>query len=138
MYELLSVEETARPEEIKAAFKRQARQWHPDACPSSGDRRFFAQQFMRAREAYVVLSDPMRREGYDCALRASVTPGCWAATLGGGIIFRKSGDSARARGQGGSGDWASQLEGLKRRRASGTPTTWGSRIRSANQSGPSE
>ena len=63
MYEVLAVEETAGPAEIKAAYRREARRWHPDACPGGADR------FMAAREAYEVLSDPERRRGYDIQLR---------------------------------------------------------------------
>ncbi|RLN19606.1 hypothetical protein C2845_PM02G27520 [Panicum miliaceum] len=38
MYEVLAVEEMAGPEEIKAAYRRAARWWHPDACPGGADR----------------------------------------------------------------------------------------------------
>uniref|UniRef100_A0A0D9VTH4 J domain-containing protein n=1 Tax=Leersia perrieri TaxID=77586 RepID=A0A0D9VTH4_9ORYZ len=74
MYEVLAVDETAGPEEIKAAYRRAARRWHPDACPGGADR------FMLAREAYEVLSDPERRRGYDIQLRVK-------SKGGGGKVF---------------------------------------------------
>ncbi|GJN08006.1 hypothetical protein PR202_ga25890 [Eleusine coracana subsp. coracana] len=109
MYEVLAVEETAAPAEIKAAYRRAARRWHPDACPG-GD-----EQFMRAREAYEVLSDPERRRGYDIQLRCG-------------------GDDAgyRAARRAGFADWEAQLAGLQWRAADRRAgrETWGSRMRS--------
>lgn len=109
MYEVLAVEETAGPDEIKAAYRRAARRWHPDACPGGADR------FMAAREAYEVLSDPERRRGYDIQLRC-----------GGG------GDAARRAG---FADWEAQLAGLQwraaERRGRAGGETWGSRMRRA-------
>nr|CAD1833141.1 unnamed protein product [Ananas comosus var. bracteatus] len=121
MYELLAVEETAGPEEIKAAYRRAARRWHPDACRSDGDRGAFAERFMRAREAYEVLSDPALREDYDLALRAGVAPESWAAAVGGGVALRRRrGRRSSGGGGGGFGDWEAQLEGLgEGRRRSG-------------------
>ncbi|KAG1327652.1 chaperone protein dnaJ 20, chloroplastic-like [Cocos nucifera] len=116
MYELRAVAETAGPAEIKAAYRRQAQRWHPDASPS--EKPFFAQQFMRAREAYEVLSDPALRRDYDLSLRAA------GASVSGGATLR-------ARGREGFGDWETQLEGLWRRAARPKPeATWGSRMRS--------
>ncbi|KAL5209718.1 hypothetical protein ABZP36_005341 [Zizania latifolia] len=117
MYEVLAVEETAGPEEIKAAYKRAARRWHPDACPGGGER------FMRAHEAYEVLSDPERRRGYDIQIRCGAGGGAQAA---------------------GFADWEAQLAGLQWRAAARgrDGETWGSRMRQATAqaqqpSGPS-
>ncbi|CAN6312953.1 unnamed protein product [Urochloa humidicola] len=117
MYEVLAVEETAGPEEIKAAYRRAARRWHPDACPGGADR------FMAAREAYEVLSDPERRRGYDIQLRC-------------GGDFGVGGAGYRAARRAGFADWEAQLAGLqwraaeRRGRAAGGET-WGSRMRRA-------
>jgi DnaJ-class molecular chaperone len=62
MYEVLMVDETTGPEEIKAAYRRAARRWHSDVCPGGAD------QFMAAREAYEVLSDSERGHDYDIQL----------------------------------------------------------------------
>ncbi|XP_062211096.1 uncharacterized protein LOC133912408 [Phragmites australis] len=111
MYEVLAVDEAAGPNEIKAAYRRAARRWHPDACPGG------AEQFMRAREAYEVLSDPERRSGYDIQLRC-----------GGGDIGSAGYRAARRAG---FADWEAQLAGLQwlaaGRRSGGE--TWGSRMR---------
>ncbi|XP_017696247.2 chaperone protein dnaJ 20, chloroplastic-like [Phoenix dactylifera] len=112
MYELLALAETAGPAEIKAAYRLQARRWHPDACRSTSEKTFFAQQFMRAREAYEVLSDPALRRDYDLSLRVA------------------GGATVRARGREGFGDWEAQLEGLWRWAARPRrEATWGSRMR---------
>ncbi|CAL9056820.1 unnamed protein product [Musa banksii] len=139
MYEMLSVAETAGAEEIKAAYRRQARRWHPDACRSSGDERRYAERFMRAREAYEVLSDPAHRRHYDLALSADR----WTAAA-----FRadEAGGRARARRDGGLSEWEAQLEGLRRRSAVaaaaaaadadvGAEETWAGRVRRA-RTGP--
>jgi hypothetical protein len=109
MYEVLAVDEAAGPEEIKAAYRRAARRWHPDACPGGAD------QFMLAREAYEVLSDPERRRGYDIQLRC-----------GGGDAGH------RAARRGGFADWEAQLAGLQWRAAERRAgrETWGGRMRS--------
>ncbi|WOK93636.1 chaperone protein dnaJ 20, chloroplastic-like [Canna indica] len=130
MYELLSVDKSAGPEDIKAAYRRQARRWHPDTCHSAADKNYFAEQFMRAKEAYEVLSDPDLRRDYDLALLRPA--GGWAAAVGGGVIIRR-GDARRF------GDWERQLEGLRRRRSGGAAAagrwmegeleSWGSRMR---------
>src|SRR3954454_21942263 len=61
-YEVLGVERGASETEIKKAFRRLARQLHPDANPddpSAEDR------FKELAEAYEVLSDAERRQLYD-------------------------------------------------------------------------
>jgi molecular chaperone DnaJ len=61
-YATLGVGRDASPEEIKKAFRRLARESHPDANP--GDSGAEA-RFREAAEAYEVLSDPNRRGAYD-------------------------------------------------------------------------
>ncbi|KAL6648234.1 hypothetical protein ACP70R_012458 [Stipagrostis hirtigluma subsp. patula] len=113
MYEVLAVDEAAGPEEIKAAYRRAARRWHPDACPGGAER------FMLAREAYEVLSDPERRRGYDIQLRCG----------GGG----PGSAGYRAARRAGFADWEAQLAGLQWRAAARRDAgdTWGSRMRRA-------
>ena len=61
-YILLGVDRAATLEDIKRAYKRLARRFHPDINP--GDR-MAAAQFHRIAEAYETLSDPDRRRRYD-------------------------------------------------------------------------
>jgi molecular chaperone DnaJ len=61
-YEILGVSRDASQEEIKRAFRRLARQYHPDVNP--GDPQAEA-RFKEVAEAYEVLRDPERRSQYD-------------------------------------------------------------------------
>lgn len=61
-YEILGVERSATTEEIKKAFRRIARETHPDANPNDPDAET---RFKLAAEAYEVLSSPERRQRYD-------------------------------------------------------------------------
>jgi hypothetical protein len=66
-YARLGVTPEATPEELKAAFHAKARRLHPDV-PGTGD----AAAFVRLKEAYDTLSNPLRRAAYHRA--ASITP----------------------------------------------------------------
>jgi curved DNA-binding protein CbpA len=69
-YEVLGVPQDAAPQEIRQAFRRLARRFHPDAGPEgSGER------FQQVSEAYRTLSDPERRRSYDRALRETAAAG---------------------------------------------------------------
>jgi molecular chaperone DnaJ len=61
-YAILQVERTATTEEIKKAFRRVARETHPDANPDDPEAE---ERFKKAAEAYEVLSDVDRRARYD-------------------------------------------------------------------------
>lgn len=60
-YELLGVSRTATPEEIRKAYRKLARQYHPDVnkAPDAAER------FSEIQEAYDVLSDEEKRQSYD-------------------------------------------------------------------------
>lgn len=63
-YEILGVSPEAPAEEIKRAFRRLAREHHPDA---TGGDRDAERRYKEVSEAYSVLSDPQRRREYDAA-----------------------------------------------------------------------
>jgi molecular chaperone DnaJ len=60
-YEVLGVSRNAAPDEIKAAYRKAALQWHPDRNKERGAE----ERFKEAAEAYEVLSDPETRQRYD-------------------------------------------------------------------------
>ncbi len=61
-YKILGVARGASADEIKQAFRRLARKYHPDVNP--GDKKAEA-KFKEINEAYEVLSDPQKRRQYD-------------------------------------------------------------------------
>lgn len=62
-YRILGVDKYASTEEIKKAYRRLARQYHPDLNPG----RNTSTHFIRIKNAYDVLNDPVKRQGYDDA-----------------------------------------------------------------------
>src|SRR5579859_4885979 len=61
-YKALGVAKTAKPAEIKTAYRKLARKYHPDS--NQGDAKA-EERFKEISEAYSVLSDEKRRKEYD-------------------------------------------------------------------------
>tara|TARA_A100001015_G_C14951098_1_gene696793 strand:+ start:311 stop:721 length:411 start_codon:yes stop_codon:yes gene_type:complete len=58
-YQVLKIQNTANKREIKAAYKKLAKIYHPDVYDDDGD------QFKRISLAYSILSDEAKRKTYD-------------------------------------------------------------------------
>jgi molecular chaperone DnaJ len=76
-YEVLGVQRTATEEEIKKAFRRLAKQYHPDTNKEQGAEA----HFIEVNEAYEVLSDPQKRSAYDRFGHAGVSNGSGAGNF---------------------------------------------------------
>jgi molecular chaperone DnaJ len=74
-YEVLGVERGAADAEIKKAFRRLARELHPDVNRHDPEAE---EKFKEAAEAYEVLSDPQRRRTYDTYGHEGLRSGGWA------------------------------------------------------------
>lgn len=81
-YEVLGVQKSASDAEIKKAFYKLAKQYHPDAHP--GDKEAEA-KFKEVNEAYSVLSDSEKKARYDQYGWAGVDPSFGAGGGGGGF-----------------------------------------------------
>jgi molecular chaperone DnaJ len=73
-YEILGISRNASDEELKKAFRRLAKQYHPDANKEQGAEA----RFIEINEAYEVLSDPQKRAAYDRYGHAGVGNGAGA------------------------------------------------------------
>ncbi len=60
-YEVLGVDKNASEADIKSAFRKLAKKYHPDVSKEENA----AEKFKEAQEAYAVLSDPEKRKQYD-------------------------------------------------------------------------
>ncbi len=96
-YQILGVNKTASPDEIKAAFRRLAHEHHPDK--SGGE----AAKFKEINEAYQVLSDEGKRKQYDQF----------------GPQFEQMRAQGGAQGFEGFRDWAAFMEAMGRQNGGG-------------------
>src|SRR5262245_59893293 len=132
-YKTLGVSETATPEELKKAYRRLAKKYHPDANPNDASA---AERFKDISEAHSVLSDPEKRRQYDMMRKYGAMGGVSGGPRsgarrrpadagpgpmgGGGARFEDLGDLG---GFGGLGDLFSSIFGRGREaQEAGEPT----------------
>lgn len=104
LYAVLGVSKTATEDEIKKAYRKLARQYHPDANPGN---EAAEKKFKEVTDAYEVLSDSQKRKQYD-TLRENPFAGF---RQGGGFEFDPSQMGQNMGGLGGFEDLLSSLFG---------------------------
>jgi DnaJ-class molecular chaperone len=98
-YDVLGVNKGASADEIKSAYRKLARKFHPDATKNDPK---LTDKFKEAQEAYEILSDSTKRQNYDQFGHAGVGAGAAGA---GGDPFEAFRRAQAARGNGGRSTW---------------------------------
>jgi len=81
-YDILGISKTASQDEIKSAYRKLAKQYHPDFHPNDAQA---AEKFKEINEANAVLSDEQKRKQYDYELEHPGMGGAGGNPFGGGF-----------------------------------------------------
>ncbi|MGH7509914.1 MAG: molecular chaperone DnaJ [Gemmatimonadales bacterium] len=127
-YQVLGVPDSASQDEIKKAYRKLAKQYHPDANPNNVSA---AERFKEVSEAHGTLSDPEKRKQYDQMRRFGAFDGATRRPAGAGAGRAAGGfggDDLGAQGfefgdLGGLGDIFSSIFGRGRREDAGAAET---------------
>jgi molecular chaperone DnaJ len=92
-YQVLGVADTATPAEVKKAYRRLAKQYHPDANPNNPQA---SDRFKEISEAHSVLSDAGKRKQYDTMRRY----GAFEARRGSGAAGQRGSNTGPSAGPG--------------------------------------
>lgn len=89
-YEVLGISKNASDDEIKKAYRKLSKKYHPDINKEEGA----AEKFKEIAEAYEVLSDPQKRAAYDQYGHAATDPNFNASGAGGFSGFSQGFDGS--------------------------------------------
>src|SRR5262245_4341447 len=124
-YETLGVPRAATTDEIKKAYRKLARKYHPDVNPND---KSAEEKFKEISEAYEVLSDPEKRKRYDqlgAGWKAGADftpPSGWGPWEGVRVEYGDLGDIFGAASAGGFSDFFETLFGARRGAPRGAPS----------------
>ena len=65
LYEVLGLERSASSHQIRAAFRKLVKRFHPDLFPTAAEKTRATEKLREINEAYAVLGNPKRRREYD-------------------------------------------------------------------------
>jgi molecular chaperone DnaJ len=105
-YEVLGVQKGASDDEIKKAYRKLSKQYHPDINKEADAE----EKFKEISEAYEILSDPQKRAAYDQYGHAGTDPNFGAGGAG-GFGFEDIFESLFGGGGGRKSDTKSTIQG---------------------------